>query len=162
METVYDVLAPIHSSRPERDAALARLRREDSVHWDAKRGWWLLTRHAEVRDVSRQPELFSSEPRGPWHFAEIHFSMQAIDGKRHTSHRNIVSRAFTPRLVATMAGRAERYIDEAIDALADRRSGEFVTDLAVPVPMRIIAGDLGDRSRDPDRDGLRSLRRRNS
>ena len=102
VETGYDVSAPFHPSRPERDAALARLRREDPVHWDAKHGWWLLTRQAEVREVSRQPALFSSEPRGPWHFAEIHFSMQAMDGKRHTRHRNIVSRAFTPRLVATL------------------------------------------------------------
>ena len=39
--------------------------------------------------------------------------------------------------------RAERYADEAIDALADRRSAEFVTDLAVPVPLRIIADMLG-------------------
>lgn len=31
------------------EAELARLRREDPVHWDEKNGFWLLTRPAEVR-----------------------------------------------------------------------------------------------------------------
>lgn len=143
LETTYDVMAPFHPSQAARDAALAELRREDPVHWDAANQWWLVTRHEEVREVSRQPELFSSEPRGPWHFGELHFSMQAMDGKRHRRHRKIVSSAFTPRLVSTLTRRAERYIDEAIDALAGRSRGEFVSELAVPVPMRIIADMLG-------------------
>jgi cytochrome P450 len=143
MESPYDVMAPFHASSSERDSALARLRREDPVHWDPVNQWWLVTRHADVREVSKIPELFSSEPRGPWHMFEYHFSMQAMDGERHVRHRNVVSRAFTPRLVAMLAKRAERYADQAIDALAGRHSGEFVTELAVPVPLRIIADMLG-------------------
>ncbi len=143
MTTAYDVMAPFHPSAAERDAALAELRRDDPVHWDEENQWWVLTRHADVREVSRRPDLFSSEPRGPWHVFEYHFSMQAMDGARHTRHRNVVSRAFTPRLVAGLTERAERYADEAIDALAGRRQAEFVTDLAVPVPLRIIADMLG-------------------
>ena len=143
MDCLYDVMAPFHASIAERDAALARLRREDPIHWDPANQWWLVTRHADVREVSRSPELFSSEPRGPWHAFEYHFSMQAMDGERHRRHRNVVNRAFTPRLVSMLAERAERYADQAIDALADRRSAEFVSDLAVPVPLRIIADMLG-------------------
>jgi cytochrome P450 len=143
MTAAYDVMAPFQRPIAERDRALAQLRREDPVHWDAVNQWWLVTRHDDVREISRNPEVFSSEPRGPWHVFEYHFSMQAMDGERHIRHRNVVSRAFTPRLVASMTERAERYADEAIDALAGRRSGEFVTDLAVPVPLRIIADMLG-------------------
>jgi cytochrome P450 len=151
MDEPYDVMAPFHRSLRERDMALARLRREDPVHWDAANQWWLVTRHADVREISRSPEVFSSEPRGPWHVFEYHFSMQAMDGERHRRHRNVVSRAFTPRLTAMLTERAERYAEEAIDALAGRRSAEFVGELAVPVPLRIIAdmigvadGDLGE------------------
>jgi cytochrome P450 len=149
MTAGYDVLAPIHEI-PERDAALSQLRREDPVHWDDANQWWLVTRHADVRDVSRRPELFSSEPRGPWHVFEYHFSMQAMDGVRHRRHRGVVSHAFTPRLVSMLTERAERYADEAIDALSDRNSGEFVSDLAVPVPLRIIADMLGVSDADLD------------
>ncbi len=143
MASAYDVMAPFHASRAERDAALAKLRRDDPVHWDPVNQWWLVTRHADVREISRKPELFSSEPLGPWHVFEYHFSMQAMDGERHHRNRNVVSRAFTPRLVAMLTERAERYADEAIDALAGRRSAEFVSNLAVPVPLRIIADMLG-------------------
>jgi cytochrome P450 len=143
MNPHYDVMAPFHESLTERDSALRQLRREDPIHWDAVNQWWLVTRHSDVREISRSPELFSSEPRGPWHAFEYHFSMQAMDGERHIRNRNVVSRAFTPRLVSMLTERAERYADEAIDALADRRSAEFVTDLAVPVPLRIIADMLG-------------------
>lgn len=138
----YDVLAPFHD-RVQRDAALARLRREDPVHWDDENQWWLATRHADVREVSKDPTLFSSEPKGPWHAFEAHFSMQAMDGEPHRRHRSVVSRAFTPRMVSELGARAQQFADEAIDALAGRDQGEFVTDLAVPVPMRIIADMLG-------------------
>ena len=138
----YDVLAPFHH-RADRDAALAQLRRDDPVHWDTDNDWWLITRHADVRDVSRDSDLFSSEPRGPWHAFEAHFSMQAMDGEPHRRHRSIVNRAFTPRMVAQLGERARQFADEAIDALADRNRGDFVSDLAVPVPMRIIADMLG-------------------
>jgi len=143
MTAPYDVMAPFHASRGERDAALAALRRDDPVHWDASNQWWIVSRHADVREISRNPELFSSEPRGPWHAFEQHFSMQAMDGERHRRHRNVVSRAFTPRLVAMLGERAERYADEAIAALAGRNRAEFVSELAVPVPLRIIADMLG-------------------
>ncbi len=149
MAAAYDVLAPVHEIA-ERDASLAMLRRDDPVHWDPASRWWLVTRHADVREVSRRPELFSSEPRGPWHVFEYHFSMQAMDGERHHRHRKVVSGAFTPRVVSILTERAERYADEAIDALAGRRSGEFVRDLAVPVPLRIIADMLGVADADLD------------
>lgn len=142
MAPAYDALAPVHDPE-ERDAALTRMRREAPVHWDEREGWWILTRHADVREVSRRPELFSSVPRGPWHVFEGHFSMQAMDGKEHLRHRNVVSRAFTPRMVSMLEERAAGYIDEAIDALRDRSGCEFVQDLAVPVPLRIIADLLG-------------------
>ena len=142
MEAHYDVLAPVHENTV-RDRALAALRREDPIRWDPENQWWLVTRHADILHISRHPEIFSSEPKGPWHVFEHRFSMQAMDGKAHLRHRNIVSRAFTPRMVSMLSRRAERYADEAIDALEGRRNCDFVTDLAVPVPMRIIADMLG-------------------
>ena len=150
MELIYDVLAPVHD-HAVRDRALASLRREDPIQWDPENQWWLLTRHADIREASRNPEIFSSEPKGPWHVAELRFSMQAMDGKRHLRHRNVVSRGFTPRMVSMLADRAERYADEAIDALAGRSSCDFVRDLAVPVPMRIIADMLGVADGDLER-----------
>ena len=69
--------------------------------------------------------------------------MQAMDGEPHKRHRSVVSRAFTPRMVSRLGERASQFADDAIDALAGRSSGDFVSELAVPVPMRIIADMLG-------------------
>jgi len=124
-------------------AALAELRRDDPVHWEEDPGWWLITRHADVKHVSRHPEIFSSEPKGAWHAFESQFSMQADDGPRHHVTRNVVSRAFTPRAVARLEENALRYTDEAIDAVIARGSCDVVEDIAVPVPMRVIADLLG-------------------
>jgi len=127
----------------ERERALAHLRRHDPVHWDERNGFWLLTRHADVREASKQPELFSSQAKGPWHLWEMHFSMQSLDGPAHRRQRGIVSRAFTPRMVRRLEEQAIRTIDECLDAVEAKGRCELVSDLAAPVPLRLIADMIG-------------------
>ena len=141
-ESDYDI-DDLSLGAEEEARALALLRANDPVHWDPKGERWLLTRHADVRSVSRRPELFSSEPNGPWHAFESHFSMQAEDGAPHHRSRKVVSRGFTPRVTQHLAERVRRYADEAIDGIAGSRHFDLVEDIAVPVPMRIIADMLG-------------------
>ena len=45
----------------------ATLRRESPVHWHEEPhgpGFWVLSKHADVRHVSKHPELFSSQRQG--------------------------------------------------------------------------------------------------
>lgn len=126
-----------------REAELARLRREDPVHWDEVNGFWLLTRYADVRAASKQPELFSSQAKGPWHLFEAHFSMQALDGPEHRRQRGIASKGFTPRMVRRLRETAHATIHACIDAVAEKGRCEFVSALASPVPLRLIADMLG-------------------
>jgi cytochrome P450 family 142 subfamily A polypeptide 1 len=127
----------------ERDAALAWLRRHDPIHWDAKNGFWLATRHADVREISKHPEVYSSEAKGPWHLFEARFSMQAMDGPAHRQQRALVSKGFTPRMVERLTASARAVADAAIDEVAARGRCDFVAELAAPVPVRIIADMLG-------------------
>src|SRR5262245_16225560 len=133
----------VESDPVEREAELARLRREDPVHREAKNGFWLLTRHADVREASKQPELFSSEAKGPWHLWEMHFSMQALDGPEHRRQRALVSKGFTPRMVRRLAETARATMHACVDAVAARGACELVSELAAPVPLRLIADMLG-------------------
>src|SRR5262245_36086178 len=126
-----------------REAELARLRREDPVHWDAKNGFWLLLRHADVREASKQPELYSSQAKGPWHLWDMHFSMQSLDGPEHRRQRGIVSKGFTPRMVRRLAETARETAHACVDAVAARGTAELVSELAAPVPLRLIADMLG-------------------
>jgi len=127
----------------QREVELTRIRREDPVHWDEVNGFWLLTRHADVRSASKQPELFSSQPKGPWHTFDVHFSMQALDGPEHRRQRGIASKGFTPRMVRRLRETAHTTIHACIDAVEPQGACEFVSALASPVPLRLIADMLG-------------------
>jgi cholest-4-en-3-one 26-monooxygenase len=141
------------------------LRRTAPVWWNAQRrgsagfaddGYWAVTRHADIMEVSRRSDLFSS-----WeNTALIRFDegidrdaieMQRvillnIDPPEHTSVRRIVSRGFTPRAVAGMRdnlrGRAESIVATALAA----GTGDFVTDVtdvACELPLQAIAELIG-------------------
>jgi cytochrome P450 len=42
------------------EATFARLREQDPVHWQAETELWIVTRHAHVREISANPEVFSN------------------------------------------------------------------------------------------------------
>jgi cholest-4-en-3-one 26-monooxygenase len=140
---------------------LDRLRASEPVWWNPQGsgfgfddgGFWLLTRHADVREVSGQPEVFSSWANGAIiRFAEgmprEGIEMQRVmmlnqDPPDHTKLRRIVNRGFTPRAI--------RMIEDALDARAQRIAseaaaagrGDFVTQVACELPLQAIAELLG-------------------
>ena len=145
---IFDLALP----NADRDEALAWLRAHDPVHWDAKNDFWLVTRHADVVTVSKDPTRFSSVPKGPWHaFDGSGISIQALDGSEHLAKRRIVSGLFTPRMVRQLEDLALAVADEAIDAVLPQGGCEFVDALAVPVPMRVIAEMVGVAGHDLER-----------
>src|ERR1700746_3498602 len=97
-----------------RDGAFATLRREapisfwaepESEGFEAGPGHWALTRFDDVHFASRHPHIFSSVPsivitdQNP-DLNEFFSSIIVMDDPRHGRLRNIVSRAFTPKVVA--------------------------------------------------------------
>src|SRR4029450_8794814 len=81
--------------------------------------------------------------KGPWHLFEMHFSMQAFDGSEHRRQRGIASKGFTPRMVRRLRETAHATTHACIDAVAGQGRCEFVSALAAPVPLRLIADMLG-------------------
>jgi len=143
-------------------AEYAELRRTAPVWWNAVQpgaggftdgGFWVVSRHADVKAVSRDSETFSSAENT----AIIRFSegltreqieaqrliMLNMDPPDHTKVRRIVSRGFTPRAVAALEeplrARAHRIVQEAASAGA----GDFVTQVACELPLQAIAELLG-------------------
>ncbi|MEY9855377.1 cholest-4-en-3-one 26-monooxygenase [Catenulispora sp. GAS73] len=116
-------------------------------------GYWVASRHADVKYVSTHPELFASSPNtalvrfGP-RVTREDLDMQKVimlnaDAPDHTKMRNIVQRGFTPRsinaLESVLKERTRRIVAEA----AERGSGNFVTDLAGELPLQAIADLIG-------------------
>lgn len=148
-----------------RDGAFATLRRESPVAFFREpmnpegRGFWALTRYDDVHFASRHPELFSSASgitigdQTP-ELAEYFGSMIALDDPRHQRLRAIVSRAFTPKVVAriekSVRDRACRLVTDMIERHPDGNA-ELVTELAGPLPLQIICDMMGIPEADHNR-----------
>lgn len=140
-------------------AAFRRLRADDPIHWHADGPFWCATRHADVMEISRRPRVFSSahgtqlfEIRdrlaGRSTMLENAPSIIRMDPPEHNRHRKLVIRAFTPRMISALEPRVREL---ARDSVATIRAGEpfdFVEQIAVPMPMFVIAELLGVPSSD--------------
>ncbi len=151
-----------------RDGAFATLRRESPITFydevqfegfDPGPGHWALTRYDDIHFASRHPEIFSSSPNitigdGNPELAAYFGSMIVLDDPRHQRLRSIVSRAFTPKVVArietSVRDRAHRLVTDMIEAHPDG-SADLVSALAGPLPLQVICDMMGIPAADEDR-----------
>ncbi|MCV7031419.1 cytochrome P450 [Mycobacterium sherrisii] len=151
-----------------RDAAFAALRREAPISfWPAIQmegfesggGYWALTKLDDVHFASRHPDIFSSAggitiaEQTP-ELAEYFGSMIVLDDPRHQRLRSIVSRAFTPKVVARIENsvreRAHRLVSSLIENHPDGQA-DLVTELAGPLPLQVICDMMGIPEQDHQR-----------
>jgi cytochrome P450 family 142 subfamily A polypeptide 1 len=122
--------------------AYAWLRREAPVWWDAANGFWVVTRHADVAYVSTHPELFCSS-QGYRPNVGPDPSLISLDPPRHTETRRLINKGFTPRMVAQLEPHVRDIVTRTLDALPKSGACDFVTEIAMPLPMLVIAELLG-------------------
>ena len=130
----------------------AVLRREDPVHWQEEadgRGFWAITRHADITAVAKDWRTFSSERGGTSlqdlepEELEARKSMLDMDPPPHNALRAIVNRDFTPRAVRVFTERIRELFDGVLDEALEKGEVEFVDDVAAKLPMRVFAEMLG-------------------
>jgi len=141
----------------DREAVFATMRADRNVLWCEEPeipgfgkgpGFWSLSRHADVMEVSRNPQRFISGqgtniPDMPLEIAEFFGSMINMDAPRHTRLRMIVNRAFTPRQVARIDTDVQRKAEAIVDAVAARGECDFVTEIAARLPLEVICEMMG-------------------
>jgi methyl-branched lipid omega-hydroxylase len=150
----------------ERMAAFARLRAQEHPVFFQEvpvpfvrngKGYWALVRHADVSEASRQPEVFSSEPSStsipdfPSYMAQYFGSLINMDDPRHAKIRRIVSRAFTPKMLAKTEGDIRRRAARIVDELIENGPGDFVANVSSRLPVEVICDMLGIPDREYDR-----------
>ncbi|MCY3663717.1 MAG: cytochrome P450 [bacterium] len=119
-------------------------------------GFWAVTRHGDVRAVSRNPELFSSEigHTNLWDLEadalEARRSLIDTDPPDHTRLRRIVSGHFTPRNVARFEAATRAIAAELLDGFVASGGGDWVRAVAAPLPIRVIMLMLGIPEADAD------------
>jgi methyl-branched lipid omega-hydroxylase len=142
----------------DRAAAFALLRAQDRPQFYAEPevpfsevgpGYYALVRHADIVEASRHPEVFSSA-RGatsiadlPVEFNEYFGSMINMDAPRHARLRRIVSRAFSPRMVAKFEIDVRSAAATVVDDLLAAGPCDFVSHVAARLPLKIICDMMG-------------------
>ena len=131
----------------------ALLRREAPVYWHDERdgpGFFALTKYADVRLVSSQPEVFSSERMGTLRLDPpepvlrmVRNMMLNMDPPKHRRYRALVSKAFTPRIVQRLQAKVGDMVTRILDGVIERGACDFVDDIAAILPMEVICEMMG-------------------
>lgn len=146
---------------PTRDKTFAELRAEDGLSWQpptssvfphSETGYWAVTRHADIKFVSVNNDIFVSslgisvDPM-PAEVQQAASFILAMDDPKHALYRRLISKTFTPNQIRRIEGQIRANATEIVDHLIERlRDGEeidFVAECAAKLPMRTISDMVG-------------------
>lgn len=158
----FDVTDPEIWAKRVPAEELAELRKTAPIWWNPKSpevggftddGFWVLSKHADVKTVSRRDDVFSTYentaiPRFQDDITREQIDLQRFvllnkDAPEHTKLRKIISKGFTPRVInglrAELTARAESIVKAAVES----GSGDFVEQVAAELPLQAIAELIG-------------------
>ena len=117
---------------------LRELQEHEPVHWSESDKVWVVTRYEDVVAVSKNQEIFTS---GEGVRPGMPGKIGLIDEHepRHGALRKLINKGFTPRMVRVLEKAFHQITTEAIDEIAKQGHCDFVHDIAVPLPLLLIA-----------------------
>lgn len=138
--------------------ALARLRREAPISWhpmpgpNQGDGFWLVTKHRDICEISNNPVLFYSNagsvladaPRvtaaSPSMMVRNGFAH--LDPPKHTVYRRLISPLFAPQAIAAFEDRVRACIVQVLDRVSKLGEFELVREVAMPFPATVVFGEM--------------------
>jgi cytochrome P450 len=138
-------------------AYYGRLREVDPVHWNERHQTWVITRYDDATWVSRHPELFSSavfrrDQRPPYppvseDDAEAHAYVKRnvtgritnTDPPEHREQRASIQSFFATAPTEQWRPMIREAVARLLDAVEGRGRMDVMRDLAVPLPLSVIA-----------------------
>jgi cytochrome P450 len=131
------------------------MRCDHPVAYDEERDLWAVYCYDDVRAILTDHATFSSDfrrrenPRFP--NLPRRNTIISTDPPLHNQLRGLVSRAFTPRAIASLESRIGEITHDYLDRVVESGQMDLVEDLAYPLPVTVIAEMLGipveDRAR---------------
>jgi cytochrome P450 len=112
-------------------------------------GFWAVTRHADTKYVSKHAEIFSSAigHTNLWDLEadalEARRSLIDTDAPDHTRLRRLIARAFTPRNIRRWEDTVREITVDVLDNFIAKGKGDWVEEVAAPLPIRVILTMLG-------------------
>jgi cytochrome P450 len=129
--------------------ALKRLRVTNPVHPVQMSGLpkaWLLTRHADVRTVSRDTDTFSSTSGNT--LVEVEAGptsamLPGIDPPRHVHYRKLINQGFTARNVLRLEPHMRQVARNIVSNITEKGEFDAVPDISAEMSLQVIADVLG-------------------
>ncbi|AYE96568.1 cytochrome P450 [Mycobacterium paragordonae] len=129
--------------------AMARLRADAPVHPVQMSGLpraWLLTKHADVRLVSRDTDTFTSN-RGNT-LVEVEAGptsamLPGIDPPRHVHYRKLINQGFTARNVLRLEPHMRQVARNIVADITEKGEFDAVPDISAEMSLQVIADVLG-------------------
>jgi cholest-4-en-3-one 26-monooxygenase len=139
--------------------ALATLRREIPVYWNAVQGrgsipggFWLITKHKDIVQVEKNTQLFSSHegltladaPSSSWGppWLMVRDGLTHLDPPMHSAHKKIVAPSFTPGSMALMEKRVREIAAEVIHRARGMGTVDFAEEVALRFPVAVVLGEV--------------------
>ena len=141
---------------------LAEMRRTAPIWWNEQPigkggfddgGYWVVTKHKDVKEVSRRSDVFSSQEKTALpryqdgtvgeQVERGKFVLLNMDAPHHTHLRHIISRAFTPRAIERLRDELDERAHSIVKTAAAQGYGDFVEQVSCELPLQAIAGLMG-------------------
>ena len=113
-------------------------------------GYWVISRHADVIEVSLDQKRFSSERQTSMIIDLSEDSLEQMrlwminqDAPRHTKLRKLVNQGFTRRIIGNLSNHIEELSREIVDGVARKGECDFVAGIAAELPLLVIAELMG-------------------
>jgi len=103
---------------------------------------WQVFRYEDVLTVLTDYNRFSSQAFGIGG-GFLADTLVAKDPPDHRKLRNLVNQAFTPRAVARLSERITSMTQDLLNTVREKREMDVVSDMAFPLPAKVIAELLG-------------------
>jgi len=148
-----DLLSPASFADGQPHGQYDWLRRNAPVRWHDEpdgKGFWAVTRHADVWTVDRDFQTYSSEPTimitdplaeaggfGPYKM------MLMMDPPEHTGFRKLIRSEFTEPSARLRQARIQELAKQIVDTVIDRGECDFVAEVAGEMPSFVIAELMG-------------------
>jgi cytochrome P450 len=125
-----------------------RLREEAPLYYNEPHDFWAVSRYDDVQRGLLDRETYSSARGSVLEFIKANIEMPPgvvifEDPPRHTVHRGLLSRVFTPKRMLAIEPKVRAFCAAALDPLVGAGGFDFVADLGAQMPMRTIGMLLG-------------------
>jgi cytochrome P450 len=126
------------------------------VEYDTEHDLWVIQAHEAIVKAANDTKNFTSN--GTWPAARelcpaakiiaadaipVAETLVSSDPPQHSRYRQIAQKAFSPRRVEAMRPGIEHIITDLIDKARQDEQMEFVSQFAIPLPLRVICEMLG-------------------